>query len=116
MSYKPSVNPPEPSVNPPEPSVKPQHLGRTIEAARPDNPDTLAGQSVQLGRTGVSDKPSHKPPCKPSINRPCAYLFPRQATNRKRTPNHPRGAYPLNHTADTPTCHCKHLPLAPKYH
>ena len=40
-------------------------------------------------------------------------LNPRLA---KGTPNHPRGVHPLNHTADTPTCHCKHLPLAPKYH
>ena len=45
-------------------------------------------------------------------------LNPQELTkgDRKRTPNHPRGAYPLNHTADTPTGHCKHLPLAPKYH
>ena len=40
-------------------------------------------------------------------------LNPRLA---KGTPNHPRGVHPLNHTADTPTCHCKHLPLAPNYH
>ena len=38
-------------------------------------------------------------------------LNPRLA---KGTPNHPRGVHPLNHTADTPTCHCKHLPPSPQ--
>ena len=58
--------------------------GRTIRAVRPDNPDTLAGQSEQLGRTGVSDKPSYKPSYKPSNNRPWETLRNWAPTDEQR--------------------------------
>ena len=58
--------------------------GRTIHAVRPDNPDTLAGQSEQLGRTGVSDKPSYKPSYKPSNNRPWETLRNWAPTDEQR--------------------------------
>lgn len=58
--------------------------GRKIGAVRPENPDTLAGKSEQLGRKGVSDKPSYKPSYKPSNNRPWEALRNWAPTDEQR--------------------------------
>ena len=58
--------------------------GRKIGAVRPENPDTLAGKSEQLGRKPVSDKPSYKPSYKPSNNRPWEALRNWTPTDEQR--------------------------------
>ena len=87
---------------------------RTPERYKPLKQTAVCSHCTKRPRavfTGRGDFTHHKKTNSFKKIKELRKLNPRLA---KGTPNHPRGVYPLNHTADTPTCHCKHLPPSPQ--